>query len=69
VAKLAAFDQTHTAAGIHSRGVELELPLKVIAPLFLTRQKAAPRPWQAALPPADIPILFFGFPQPQRKHR
>jgi hypothetical protein len=24
-------------------GIELELPLKVIAPLFLTRQKAAPR--------------------------
>jgi predicted regulator of Ras-like GTPase activity (Roadblock/LC7/MglB family) len=45
-------------------GVELELPLKVIAPLFFTRQKAASRPQQAVLPPADIPILFFGFPQP-----
>jgi len=55
---------TPPPASIHD-GVELELPLKVIAPLFLTRQKAAPRPWQAALPPADIPILFFGFPQPQ----
>jgi predicted regulator of Ras-like GTPase activity (Roadblock/LC7/MglB family) len=43
----------------------LELPLKVIAPLFLTRQKAAPPQRQAVLPPADIPILFFGFPQPQ----
>jgi predicted regulator of Ras-like GTPase activity (Roadblock/LC7/MglB family) len=39
--------------------------LKVIAPLFLTRQKTAPRQQQAVLPPADIPILFFGFPQPQ----
>jgi predicted regulator of Ras-like GTPase activity (Roadblock/LC7/MglB family) len=55
---------TPPPASIHD-GVELELPLKVIAPLFLTRQKAAPRQQQAVLPPADIPILFFGFPQPQ----
>jgi hypothetical protein len=55
---------TPPPASIHD-GVELELPLKVIAPLFLTRQKAAPRQRQAPLPPADIPILFFGFPQPQ----
>jgi predicted regulator of Ras-like GTPase activity (Roadblock/LC7/MglB family) len=46
-------------------GTALELPLKVIAPLFLTRQTAASRPQQATLPPADIPNLFFGFPQPQ----
>jgi predicted regulator of Ras-like GTPase activity (Roadblock/LC7/MglB family) len=51
-------------ASIHD-GIELELPLKVIAPLFLTRQRAAARPQQAVLPPDDIPILFFGFPQPQ----
>jgi predicted regulator of Ras-like GTPase activity (Roadblock/LC7/MglB family) len=51
-------------ASIHD-DIELELPLKVIAPLFLARQKAVPRPQQAALPPADIPNLFFGFPQPQ----
>jgi predicted regulator of Ras-like GTPase activity (Roadblock/LC7/MglB family) len=55
---------TPPPASIHD-GVELELPLKVIAPLFLTRQKAAARPQQAVLPPDDIPILFFGFPQPQ----
>jgi predicted regulator of Ras-like GTPase activity (Roadblock/LC7/MglB family) len=55
---------TPPPASIHD-GIELELPLKVIAPLFLTRQKAASRPQQAALPPDDIPILFFGFPQPQ----
>jgi predicted regulator of Ras-like GTPase activity (Roadblock/LC7/MglB family) len=46
-------------------GTALELPLKIIAPLFLTRQPAASRPQQATLPPADIPNLFFGFPQPQ----
>jgi predicted regulator of Ras-like GTPase activity (Roadblock/LC7/MglB family) len=55
---------TPPPASIHD-GTELELPLKVIAPLFLTRQKAAARPQQAVLPPDDIPNLFFGFPQPQ----
>jgi predicted regulator of Ras-like GTPase activity (Roadblock/LC7/MglB family) len=55
---------TPPPASMHD-GVELELPLKVIAPLFLTRQKAASRPQPADLPPANIPNLFFGFPQPQ----
>jgi predicted regulator of Ras-like GTPase activity (Roadblock/LC7/MglB family) len=55
---------TPPPASIHD-GIELELPLKVIAPLFLTRQKAAHRAQPAALPPTDIPNLFFGFPQPQ----
>jgi predicted regulator of Ras-like GTPase activity (Roadblock/LC7/MglB family) len=55
---------TPPSASIHD-SIELELPLKIIAPLFLTRHKAAPRQQQAALPPDDIPILFFGFPQPQ----
>jgi predicted regulator of Ras-like GTPase activity (Roadblock/LC7/MglB family) len=55
---------TPPPASIHD-GIELELPLKVLAPLFLTRQKAAHRSQPAALPPADIPNLFFGFPQPQ----
>ena len=50
-------------ASIHD-GIELELPLKVIAPLFLVSQRAALRPRQTILPPADIPNLFFGFPQP-----
>jgi predicted regulator of Ras-like GTPase activity (Roadblock/LC7/MglB family) len=55
---------TPPPASIHD-GIELELPLKVLAPLFLTRQKGAPRSQPVALPPADIPNLFFGFPQPQ----
>jgi predicted regulator of Ras-like GTPase activity (Roadblock/LC7/MglB family) len=55
---------TPPPASVHD-GIELELPLKVIAPLFLRRQKGAPRTPPAALPPADIPNLFFGFPQPQ----
>ena len=43
--------------------LELELPLKVIAPLYLAAQKnrlqSAPKPAVSA----DIPDLFFGFPQ------
>ena len=46
-------------------GVEVELPLSVIAPLFFARQKSASRPQPAAPPPPDIPNLFFGFPQPE----
>lgn len=47
--------------------MELDLPLKVIAPLFLPGQKQQePRPQvKADLPPSSIPNLFFGFPQPQ----
>jgi hypothetical protein len=56
-----------TAVSIHD-GLELELPLQVIAPLFLSRQGRAPQlgksPQSPALPP-EIPNLFFGFPQPQ----
>ena len=45
--------------------VELELPLKVIAPLFIARkQVAAQSPTKAAVDDA-IPNLFFGFPQPE----
>ena len=46
-------------------GIELELPLNVIAPLFFARQKTAPRPQAMEQPPAEIPNLFFGFPQPE----
>ncbi|MGO8839253.1 MAG: roadblock/LC7 domain-containing protein [Limisphaerales bacterium] len=51
-------------ASVHD-GIELELPLSVIAPLFFARQKAAPRTQSPAQPPAEIPNLFFGFPQPE----
>jgi len=46
-------------------GIELELPLNVIAPLFFARQKTAPRSHAMERPPAEIPNLFFGFPQPE----
>jgi hypothetical protein len=46
--------------------MELELPLKVIAPLFLPAKKAEVRPQaKAEVPPSSVPNLFFGFPQPQ----
>ena len=45
-------------------GLELELPLNVIAPLFLAGQKSSARSQTKASVSADIPDLFFGFPQP-----
>ncbi len=44
---------------------ELELPLKVLAPLFLARQKAAHKEQQKVAIDAEIPNLFFGFPKPE----
>ena len=41
----------------------LEVPLKIIAPLFLARQKAAAHTRQKVAVDDDIPNLFFGFPQ------
>jgi hypothetical protein len=46
--------------------VELELPLKVLAPLFLPAKKPEVRTQaRAEVPPSTVPNLFFGFPQPQ----
>jgi predicted regulator of Ras-like GTPase activity (Roadblock/LC7/MglB family) len=55
---------TPPAASVHD-GIELELPLSIVAPLFFARQKTAARSQSATRPPADIPNLFFGFPQPE----
>jgi predicted regulator of Ras-like GTPase activity (Roadblock/LC7/MglB family) len=41
----------------------LELPLKVVAPLFLARQKQASNAKPKVSVDAEIPNLFFGFPQ------
>jgi predicted regulator of Ras-like GTPase activity (Roadblock/LC7/MglB family) len=43
--------------------VELDLPLKVIAPLFFAAQKNLGTVRKAVKVSADIPNLFFGFPQ------
>jgi predicted regulator of Ras-like GTPase activity (Roadblock/LC7/MglB family) len=44
-------------------GALLELPLKVVAPLFLARQKEVNPPQQKISIDEQIPNLFFGFPQ------
>jgi len=43
----------------------LELPLKVVAPLFLARKKETSKDQQKVNVNTDIPNLFFGFPQPE----
>ena len=42
----------------------LDLPLKVVAPLFIQHQKEAARPHEKVRIDESIPNLFFGFPQP-----
>jgi predicted regulator of Ras-like GTPase activity (Roadblock/LC7/MglB family) len=47
-------------------GTVLELPLKVVAPLFLARQQEAAKAHAPKVEvDEDIPNLFFGFPQPE----
>jgi len=46
-------------------GIELELPLKVIAPLFFGHQKSGARLQRKVTLTPEVPDLFFGFPQPQ----
>jgi predicted regulator of Ras-like GTPase activity (Roadblock/LC7/MglB family) len=43
--------------------LELDLPLKVIAPLFLAAQKSLSTAKRKAMVSEEIPNLFFGFPQ------
>ena len=45
--------------------VEVELPLKVLAPVFLARQNAAGKSQQKTAIDESIPNLFFGFPKPE----
>jgi predicted regulator of Ras-like GTPase activity (Roadblock/LC7/MglB family) len=46
-------------------GAIVELPLKVVAPLFMARQREGNRGQQKLKVDNDIPNLFFGFPQPE----
>jgi hypothetical protein len=55
---------TPPAVSIHD-ALELELPLKVIAPLFFARQKSTGHTQRKVSVSSEIPNLFFGFPQPQ----
>jgi predicted regulator of Ras-like GTPase activity (Roadblock/LC7/MglB family) len=45
--------------------VVLELPLRIVAPVFLARQKETAKLRKKVSVDADIPNLFFGFPQPE----
>jgi predicted regulator of Ras-like GTPase activity (Roadblock/LC7/MglB family) len=45
--------------------LEVELPLKIITPLFFARQKTAAKSQPKLSVSREIPDLFFGFPQPQ----
>ena len=46
----------------------LELPLNVVAPVFIERQRQNIKPHQKISVDEDIPNLFFGFPQPEARH-
>ena len=46
-------------------GTVLELPLKVVAPLYLARKKDTNKLQQKVSVDESIPNLFFGFPQPE----
>jgi predicted regulator of Ras-like GTPase activity (Roadblock/LC7/MglB family) len=53
---------TPPAVSVHD-GIELELPLKVLAPLFFSRPKRGAVSQKKILVNEEIPNLFFGFPQ------
>src|ERR1035438_4385705 len=61
--QLRALAQPSSAASPKDN-LELDLPLKVIAPLFLAAQKNSHKPQAKASVSAEIPDLFFGFPPP-----
>ena len=52
-----------SSAASPNDNVELDLPLKVIAPLFFAAQKSAGMSRKAVKVSEEIPNLFFGFPQ------
>jgi predicted regulator of Ras-like GTPase activity (Roadblock/LC7/MglB family) len=47
-------------------GAVIELPLRIIAPLFLARQRETNNGRRKVAIDAAIPDLFFGFPQPEQ---
>lgn len=51
------------SAASASDGAVLELPLKVVAPIFLNRQRETAKSKPKVSIDEDIPNLFFGFPQ------
>jgi len=47
-------------------GTVLEVPLKLVAPLYLVRQRENNKHQQRVSVDDEIPNLFFGFPQPEQ---
>jgi predicted regulator of Ras-like GTPase activity (Roadblock/LC7/MglB family) len=62
---LRAFIRPAAPALPANENLEVELPLKVITPLFFARQKTTAKPQPKLSVSREIPDLFFGFPQPQ----
>lgn len=58
---------TPQANGSAHDAVELEMPLNVLAPLFVARQKSAGRSQRVTVD-ETIPNLFFGLPKPEPAH-
>jgi predicted regulator of Ras-like GTPase activity (Roadblock/LC7/MglB family) len=54
-----------SAAASAQDGVVLELPLRIIAPLFLARRRETDGARRKVAIDEAIPDLFFGFPQPE----
>jgi predicted regulator of Ras-like GTPase activity (Roadblock/LC7/MglB family) len=54
---------TPSASSSANDAAVLELPLKVVAPIFLARQREANKGQQQLVIDENIPNLFFGFPQ------
>jgi predicted regulator of Ras-like GTPase activity (Roadblock/LC7/MglB family) len=61
---LRAFIRPAAPALPANENLEVELPLKVITPLFFARQKTAAKSQPKLSVSREIPDLFFGFPQP-----
>jgi predicted regulator of Ras-like GTPase activity (Roadblock/LC7/MglB family) len=55
--------QPQVAASVHDT-TEVELPLRLVAPLFVAQKKDLPEKTAKVAVDKDIPNLFFGLPQP-----
>jgi len=56
-----------TTGGSAHGAIDLEMPLNILAPLFMARQKAAGKQQRMAVD-ETIPNLFFGLPKPEPAH-
>lgn len=59
------FEPAHALPSSPQDSIVVELPLKIIVPQFLARQRSASAPRERVAVDKNIPDLFFGFPQPE----